>query len=166
MMVHRFKRLLVCLVLTVVLTGCAQNGRENDPQALLSRLTVELQQGIVWGEYTPDFDGSLGGTPLLLNGAVCGGVELIERYTAEFDDNGAPVKVDCFSGGIVLDQFEQLPSPCPCVTARYHSKDGATRWCAFWVPQQTGPLYLLWLDAAICDYSTLQGLAMSVDIQI
>ena len=163
-MIHCVKRLLAGLLVAVVLVGCAQSSGENDPQALLSRLTVELQQGIVWGEYEPGFDDSLGGTPLLQNGKQCGGIDLIERYTAQFDRNGDPVQVDCFTEEIVLDQFETLPSPCPCVTARYTAPDGSMRWCAFWVPEQGEPLYLLWLDASICDYSTLQELAMSVDL--
>lgn len=164
-MFHRIKQLLAGVLLAAMLVGCTQSVDENDPQALLSRLTVELQQGIVWGEYEPGFDDSLGGTPLLQNGKQCGGIDLIERYTAQFDQNGNSVQVECFTDEIVLDQFENLPSPCPCVTARYTAPDGSTRWCAFWVPQQGKPLYLLWLDASICDYDTLQGLAMSVDIK-
>lgn len=166
MLYQRIKGLLLCLLLAIIVAGCAQSNSENDPQTLLSRLTVELQQGIVWGEYTPDFDNSIGGTPLLVNDEICGGIELIERYNAQFDDKGDPVQVDCFTEEIALEQFTQLPSPNPCVTAYYAAADGSTRWCAFWVPEQDGSLWFLWLDASMWDYDTLQGLAMSVNIKV
>jgi len=154
---------LLCLLLAAALGGCGAAASADDPQAMLARLTVELQQGIVWGEYEAAFDDGIAGAPLRQNGVVCGGLVLTEGYTLQYDAKGMPAGAESLDEAVTLCEFEQLPSPCPCVSACYTGPKGS-RWCAFWQPDPTGPLYLMWLDAQQFDRDTLHGLAMSVNI--
>lgn len=153
---------LAALILICFLAGCGAESSYG--QEKLSRLTIELQKGITWGEYDDNFDDSLGGTALLLEGEPCGGMELIGSFTAQTTADGKPTAVTLTEKAGTLADFESLPSPCPCVTAQYTDTNGSVRYCAFWLPEKQGPLYMLWLDADLCSRELLNTLAMTVDL--